>query len=165
MPRLFYCSLLVVGLLLSPAALAQPAHPLKVKELTERMGGSNPLEGVVKTIDKDGLVLLETVNKPEVWLTRKRPPMPDPPVPAAGAKPEVKEHKLVPIDLLRDGGVLPKVFGMYAYRWQDVKAGDTVMLRVMEDEADKVVYCTEVCISRRPGEKLPLSQDPKTDQR
>lgn len=167
MHRLLWQLALLFGLLMTPlTGAAQPTQPLKVKELTEQLSGSKSLEGVVDKIDKDGMTLLETV-KP--WagtrVGRKPPKLSDPPPVEAGAKPEVKEHRIVPIDLLRDGGVLPKVFGANAYRWQDVKVGDRVVIEVMEDKADKVVYCTEICISRRPGEKLPQSQNPTTDHR
>lgn len=124
--------------------MAQPQLPKAkpVKELTEDVAGTVRREGVVDKIDADGLTLVEVTNTGEP-----------------------KEYFIVPINLLRKGEVLPEIWGMYAYRWEDVKRGDTVKLIVKKDETDGVLYCMQICIIRRPGVKLPESQNPKKDHR
>jgi hypothetical protein len=119
-------------------ALANPG----VKGLTESVAGTLDRSGVVSEVDADGMTFVEIRDDGTV-----------------------REHNVVPIDVLRKGDVLPRVWGMYAYRWQDVKKGDTVEVVMKKDPADGLMYCLEICISRRPGAKLPESQNPKEDHR
>ncbi|MEO2089139.1 MAG: hypothetical protein ABGY75_06535, partial [Gemmataceae bacterium] len=114
---------------------------LNVKKL-DREVGSNVVSGVVEDIDADALTLL-----------------------GKHGDDKVRPFRYVPTDLLRDGKVVPGVFGCYAYRWQDVKKGDTVTLRVLKDDGDQQTYCLMICINRRPGGPLPESQNPKEDHR
>lgn len=135
---------MILGLTLAGAVAAPPDKPAKAEarlKTTTRKVSSRPVEGVVAKIDKDGLTLVETVEFGQ----------------------EPKEHHILPIDVLRDGNILPDVFGRRAYRWQDIKAGDTVELSVAEDHIDKQTYCLEINIKRRPKETLPESQKPKED--
>jgi hypothetical protein len=138
--RVALTSFLVLGIG-SEILAADPGQ--NVKALTDKMSGTKRLKGVVEKIDKDALVLVVTLDGGQ------------------GAE----EHRLVPIDVLRHGGTLREVIGAFAYRWQDVKPGDSVALITMEDEKEKQLYCTEICIERRPGAKLPQSQNPKDDRR
>jgi hypothetical protein len=69
------------------------------------------------------------------------------------------------VDVLRKGRMHKSARGYTAYRWEDVKEGDAVQLWAIFDTEDKVEYCTELCVRRRPGGKLPESQDPKEDCR
>lgn len=127
-----------------PVATAQgkrPSQSKNVKALT-RSVASNSYKGVVDSIDQDVLILTEKLDGGRVQL-----------------------HRLVPIDLLRDGLAIDDSFGMYTYRWADVKVGDTVTLEVLKDDGDGLTYCLQICITRRPGENLPESQRPKDDSR
>lgn len=119
-------------------ALANPG----VKGLTESVAGTLDRSGVVSEVDADGMTFVEIRDDGTV-----------------------REHHVVPIDVLRKGDVLLRVGGMYAYRWQDVKKGDTVEVVMKKDPTDGLMYCLEICISRRPGAKLPESQNPKEDHR
>jgi hypothetical protein len=130
-------TLLTVGGL--AIAADPPAKEVRVKTITY-CTTCRPVEGVVDKIDADGLTLVEVTKSGDV-----------------------KEHHFPPIDLLRDGKVLPTLSGRFAYRWEDVKRGDTVVLEVKEDHIDKRTYCLEISIRRRPGDKLPESQNPEKD--
>lgn len=137
---------LQVAVLLVPAtgSAEPPKEPAKkevrVKTTTTGISGQYR-EGVVTKIDADGLTLVELREFGQ----------------------EPREHHFLPIDHLRAGKVLPDVFPRSAYRWEDVKVGDTVELRVADDHIDKKMYCMEICIKRRPKGRLPESQvdDPK----
>jgi hypothetical protein len=126
----------------STVPAADKPKPKPVKETTEAVAGTHERTGVVAHIDADGMTLVEIVD---------------------GGEP--KEYQFSPVDRLRNKEVLDNVSGMYAYRWQDVKKGDTVAVEAMEDKAEGKVYCLKICIHRRPGEKLPESQSPKRDHR
>lgn len=121
---------------------AADKKPIPVKEIDSRGPSGGTYEGIVGKIDADGVIVVEI--KPSG---------------------ETIEHHLVPVDKLRKGELLDGVWGMCAYRWKDMKPGDTVQLRGLEDKADGVLYCLEICIRRRPKEKLPESQLPKDDHR
>ncbi len=131
--------LLAIGLSLTPPAGARgvPAEkpPLRVKTMTSGVSGSEDIKGVVGSIDADGLVLV-----------------------VMSGSLEVKEHTFKPTDVLRRGEMLDSVFPRFAYRWEHVKAGDTVILIVAEDHIDKQKYCMEIQIVRRPKGRLPASQ-------
>ncbi len=133
--------ILLSGLLVLCSAAQLPAQPrLKVKE-TARKVTSQSYKGVVEEVDADSLTLVVTDRG------------------------KVSRHEFVPIDLLRDGKTLPKVWGCYAYRWQDVQKGDTLDLMALKDDGDGKTYCLEICIQRRPGAELPKSQNPDKDYR
>lgn len=72
--------------------------------------------------------------------------------------------EVYPTDLLAKGKVLRKGVDNYFYRWADVKKGDGVGLVTLFDEGEERLYCLQVCIGRRPGEKLPQGQDPLRDR-
>ncbi len=137
----------IVGLFAAvdpPSGTAQgkrPSKPTDVKVLT-RSVACDSYDGVVDSIDADGLILTEKLDGGRVQL-----------------------HRFVPIDLLREGLAIDDSFGMYTYRWADVKVGDTVTLKVLKDDRDGLTYCLRICITRRPGENLPESQRPKDDSR
>lgn len=78
---------------------------------------------------------------------------------------EVKAREIEVIDVLADGKVQGNASGLDAYLFSDVKKGDTVRLGAVFDHGDDKWYCVEICITRRPGKKLPQSQDPKEDER
>ncbi len=126
---------------------ADPPTPAKatqkVKEFTEPMGPCDVYRGIVGKIDANGLTLVE-INE---WFE------------------PVLEHRIAPINVLRGGKILPVTFGMNAYRWDDVQVGDTVRLEVIKDKEDGILYCMEICISRRPKAKLPESQLAYKDDR
>lgn len=132
--------LLAVGLSVTPQGVRPPQAADKpdsrVKSMTSRVSVTADLKGIVGSIDTDNLVLVEMSK--EVF--------------------EVKEHTLKPIDLLRSGEVVYDVQPKFAYRWQDVKAGDTVLLECAEDHIDKQMYCMMIHIARRPKGRLPASQ-------
>jgi hypothetical protein len=117
-----------------------PPAKRKIRELTNTVSGSKRYDGVVKKIDKDGMTL----------------------VVVEGGKDPV-EHQFAPVDILRRGETMTEVFSNYTYRWGDVRRGDTVRVDTREDEEEEVVYCLAICIRRRPGGKLPESQQPKED--
>lgn len=131
---------------LATDASAQAPIPAKpkagVKELTETTSGRVQYTGVVEVIDADRMVVVEITDRGQV-----------------------KEHIFAPIDLLRKGQYIRKEvsWGWYTYRWQDVKAGDTVTLEAMWDPDEKVNYCMQVCIDLRPKDKLPKSQELEKD--
>lgn len=98
--------------------------------------------GVVELIDKEKMVF---VGKAE-W----GPP-----------DPEVYRFTLYPIDVLASGKILPDLVVRQTYRWEDVKVGDTLDIHVAEDKEELRRYVCTICISRRPGDKLPPSQNMK----
>ena len=139
-----------VGLaaLLTVAGLAiaadPPAKPKpRVKELVVSVAGTTRVTGVVEKVSDAEMVVVEVGRLGD----------------------DAKEYTVLPINVLRDGKVLPRIWGMFAYRWADVQRGDTVLLEVKEDPADKQSYCMKICITRRPGAKLPKSQKPDEDHR
>lgn len=145
MHKYYVCIAIGISLgILHSVASAQQGGPklrLGVKKLTEP-AGTQTYRGVIRSIGEDGLTIAET-NRGKTQL-----------------------HRVAPIDVLREGGVLPEdIFGSRTYRWTDVKAGETVTLEVLKDDGDGVTYCTQICIHRRPGGKLPESQNPKKDKR
>lgn len=144
----YLCGWLLGLLITGPQVAAADPPPLakatrKVKEFTEPMSADYCLNGVVGKIDADGLTLVETKE----WFE------------------PAQEHRIAPINVLRGGKILPVAFGMNAYRWEDMKAGDTVRLEVIKDKEDGVLYCMEICITRRPKGKLPESQLAHKDDR
>jgi hypothetical protein len=76
-----------------------------------------------------------------------------------------KTRELFAVDLLVNGKVDPNADGCFAYRWTDVKKGDTARLFMLFDDGEQKWYCYRICIERRPGGKLPESQKPKEDGR
>jgi hypothetical protein len=66
------------------------------------------------------------------------------------------------VDVLADGGLLDGADGPYL--WSDMKKGDTVLLYVVRDDDEQKPYVVAFIIYRRPGGKLPPSQDPKWDR-
>lgn len=137
--------LLAVSLSLTPPVVgtktAKDEWNTRVKTTTRGVSGSKTLKGIVGSIDRDGVVLVEISDTLAV-----------------------KEHVFKPIDLLRDGEMVYDVLARSAYRWGDVKAGDTVVLEVAEDHVDKEWYCLTIHIARRPKGRLPASQLEKEDQ-
>jgi hypothetical protein len=113
----------------------------RVKEVTYCTNGTC-IQGVVDKVDEDGIVLVEHHER---WET-------------------VREHQFKPIDLLRESEVLPGVDARFAYRWKDVKRGDTIEVTVKQDHLDKEWYVLEISILRRPKATLPESQKPKEDR-
>ncbi len=138
----FHLSVLLLTLAAAgvTAQASPPSKELVVKEITRPMAGTYPYAGIVGAIDADSMTLVVTSSRGEV-----------------------KEYVFTPIDLLRKGKVLPKIYGGCAYRWQDVKAGDRVEVEVMQDPKEKVTYCVQIMIERRPKDKLPKSQRPDDD--
>jgi hypothetical protein len=137
-----------VGTVALLACTGQAGEPQKVKErefrvktTTEFVSGADRQEGVVAKIDEDEVVLVEI-----------------------GPAADVKEHKCKPIDHLRAGKVLFDAAPRFAYRWGDMKVGDTVELEVAEDHLDKQLYCLAIRIHRRPKGKLPASQKQDADK-
>jgi hypothetical protein len=112
-----------------------------VKGVSEKISGTNYRKGIVTEVSAEQLTLIELHDNGKVV-----------------------EHQIVPINVLSNGEILPRVDGMFAYRWGDVKKGDTVELDVKTDKSDGVVYCLQICIHCRPGAKLPESQCPKGDR-
>jgi hypothetical protein len=72
---------------------------------------------------------------------------------------------LYPVDVLAAGGLHEGAIGADSYLWGDVRKGDTIEVHAIIDKDDGKEYCTEICISRRPGGKLPQSQRMKSDHR
>lgn len=142
----FYKTAAILALALLPASVAwgqpalKPPPVVRMKDITHAPGGGKWVTGVVEKVDDDGLLLLELDGRGGVV-----------------------EHPILPVDLLRGGKVLKSATGPSAYRWQDVKRGDTIEVQAKQDDVDKEWYCTRIEIIRRPGEKLPESQDPKND--
>lgn len=98
--------------------------------------------GVIESIDQDKMVF--------VGQATSGPP-----------QREAYRYTLYSIDVLAAGKVLPDVRAHHAYRWEDVKVGDTVDVLVKEDKEELRRYVCTIHISRRPGAKLPPSQDMK----
>lgn len=135
------CSAVLLAVALVDAPSNAHGRPRTgVKNLIEDVA-CNSCKGVVEEIDADVMTVVEKKDN-NVTVTRK----------------------FVPVDLLREGKVLRHMSGMYAYRWSDVKKGDTVELQVLKDDGDGLTYCLAVSIRRRPGAKLPEGQNPKEDQ-
>ena len=136
------CQHVVLALVLSSAAaIAQGPKVLNVRRINEPVACSSH-KGVVNKIDADEITV--TVNVRDNI---------------------TKTYTFVPIDLLRDGAYIQDdVVGMYAYRWTDVKEGDRVEVEVLKDDGDGKWYCLRISIRRRPGGKLPESQNPKKDR-
>jgi hypothetical protein len=78
---------------------------------------------------------------------------------------KAKSHTFEAVDVLANGGLREGTYGDNAYLWSDIKKGDTVELGVVKDDGDGTWYCVDVGIRRRPGAKLPESQNPKSDER
>lgn len=115
------------------------------KNVRQRKGLRNDgweYRGVVESIDKEKMVF---VGK------------------ALSGAPQAEEYRytLYPIDVLADGKVLPEIMPYEAYRWEDMKVGDTVDVQVKEDTEELRRYVLTIRISRRPGDKLPPSQNMK----
>jgi hypothetical protein len=74
-----------------------------------------------------------------------------------------EQHRftLYPIDVLAAGKVLTDIIAHDAYRWEDVKVGDTVEVLMKEDKEELRRYVCTIRICRRPGDKLPPCQDMK----
>ena len=105
--------------------------------------GMFPRKGAVTAIDKDSLTLRITHEKTK----------------------EETSETFQALDLHKAGEYHEWASGAEAYRWADVKKEDTLYVNAQKDKADGTVYAIDFCISRRPGEKLPQSQDPKWDDR
>jgi hypothetical protein len=132
-------------LVLVAPAIAQtdtpPKGQPKVKEYTSEMGQTKMIDGVVEKVDADGITLVEFTDKEELH-----------------------EHRLAPLDLHRRGEIVTNAVGGFAYRWKDLKRGDTIRVTAVKDDGDGLVYCMKICIMRRPGAKLPEGQDPTADR-
>ena len=115
------------------------AENFRVKTTKELVYGDY-VTGVVGKIGKDEMALVEFVKNGET-----------------------KEHRVLPIDVLRNGEILVRTTPRRAYRWGDVKAGDTIEVRISQDRIDKEMYCQEISIIRRPRGKLPVSQKEEKD--
>lgn len=128
-----------------PGPLKRPAVFTNVKTRTDfRSTGTNVYcTGVVEKVS-DSSATVRCVSRP-------------------GRKPWTVE--VCPIDLLADGKIVEGIEGCSAYLWSDMKEGDSVRLDVLHDDGDGKNYCFAVCISRRPGAKLPQGQKPKEDGR
>ncbi len=78
---------------------------------------------------------------------------------------EPKSYTFEPVDVLATGGLKKFTSGKDAYLWSDLKKDDTVQLGIVGDEGDNKWYCVDISIERRPGAKLPKSQEPEEDSR
>ena len=123
------------------AADPREAPPQSVKGLTEGVAGTTLVEGVVDKIDADGMTVVEVSEDGQ----------------------GVTEHRLTPVDLLKNGKLLRNATGCFGYRWEDVKRGDRVRVETLKDKSDGLTYCLEISIRRRPGATLPKSQIPNAD--
>jgi hypothetical protein len=99
------------------------------------------LGGVVDAIDEGEMTVTDTEHHPQT------------------------KYTLAPTDLLAQGKCMKHATGLMAYRWADVKKGDSVSLLTSFDDGEQQWYCVTIVITRRPGAKLPESQDPKKDTR
>jgi hypothetical protein len=72
---------------------------------------------------------------------------------------------IYPCDILAAGKVVKSARGGGAYLWSDVKKGDKVLIEAIKDDGEEKVYAFHIHITRRPGAKLPVGQDPKRDDR
>jgi hypothetical protein len=113
----------------------------RVKETTQVLSGDT-IAGVVSKINKDEMTVVEFLRDGTI-----------------------KEHRLLPIDILRDGDYIYPFSARYSYHWRDVKAGDTVDVMICHDRVDKEWYCMNISIERRPKAKLPKSQRADDDWR
>lgn len=136
-------SALLVLVFYTTATMAQPVQrpqATEVRKISEPVA-SRSFKGVVEKIDADELTLVEKRDRGETMT-----------------------HRFVPIDLLRNGQCIPDYFdGANCYLWADVKVGDTVRLETLRDGGDGKTYCLQISIRRRPGGKLPESQNPEKD--
>ena len=136
---------LMLFALVSSCAVA-PAQPQQRPLVTgvskiDRPVSCNFYEGVVDKIDADEIVVVQPLDR-DVSMVRR----------------------LTPIDLLRDGKYIREKYdSANSYLWADVKKGDTVQVRALRDDGDGKMYCLQISICRRPGGKLPESQEPKKD--
>ncbi len=142
-PHATFAAAALVGLLTAAGAAAQKQPDLArykaVKEM--KMSGACPTyKGVVQEIDENGLTLYGEFED--------------------GIK--INPRTFAPIDMLRKGEVIENTFPGFAYRWKDVKKGDTVHIQGTDDGAGGW-FCTAISIRRRPGDTLPKSQEPKKD--
>ena len=130
----------VLAALLDTSATAQMPPVLNVRKIEEAVACFSRT-GVVDKIDDDAVTITEKVRNNIT-----------------------KSYTFVPIDLLRDGGYIhQRSNGADAYLWKDIKKGDTVTLAALKDDGDGKTYCLQISIRRRPGGKLPASQNPKED--
>lgn len=116
--------------------------PVKERRKFNGQGGES-YEGVVTAIDKDSL----TIDGKD------------------GSRGKQGTYKFHALDLHKAGEV-QEWAATWDYRWQDVKKGDTIHVWVVKDKEDGVFtpYVYEICIRRRPGDKLPESWKPKEDK-
>lgn len=129
--------LIIAGLAVSlpESGKRADAPDSRVKTMTVGVSTAELVEGIVGSVDADRVLLVQLSEALEV-----------------------KEHVFLPIDVLRAGQMMESLEPRFAYRWQDVKAGDTVILEVAKDHIDKQVYCMAIRIVRRPKGRLPASQ-------
>jgi hypothetical protein len=116
--------------------------PVKERRKFNGQGGES-YDGVVTAIDKDSL----TIDGKD------------------GGRGRQGTYKFHALDLHKAGEV-QEWAKEWECRWQDVKKGDTIHVWVVRDEQDAVntPYVYEICIRRRPGDKLPESWKPKEDK-
>ena len=145
------CVVLVVAVAAGPPLPAQPPA-LPPKEVTVRTNVKAATKFATYDASYHGVVDKLTAQT----LTVRVDGLP-------GRPPLTRE--VFPIDRLADGKLADGAGGAFAYRWQDVQKGDRVVLHVVRDGGEGKLYCYELCIDRRPGGKLPESQDPKGDGR
>jgi hypothetical protein len=78
---------------------------------------------------------------------------------------KLKSRTFTATDLLAEGGFHEKALSAsHTYLWADLKKGDSVSLETILDQEDKVTYCVEIKIERRPGGKLPQGQKPEEER-
>jgi hypothetical protein len=135
--RRLLLSLMLLCSLFAGVLWGQKPEP-RVKTSRTGVSGELYLKGVVGKIDSDGMTVVEVVG------------------PGEG-----REHKLVPTDMLREGARSESANGRFSYLWADVKQGDEVEVVYNTDHIDKLTYCVEVCIQKRPKAKLPAWQEMK----
>jgi hypothetical protein len=116
--------------------------PVKSRQRFSGIGGRGYC-GVVEKIDEDSM----TVRKTD---------------PKTG---EEKSYVLYALDLHTEGKHPTSARGATSYLWADVKKGDTVDVTALEDRVEKREYVTDLMVERRPGAKLPQSQQPLKDRR
>jgi hypothetical protein len=105
----------LVAVFTSGVAGAEDKKP-RLKEVDSAIAGTHTLRGVVEKLGTDTLVLVEVCEEgPAV------------------------EHHLTPVDRLREGDVLDDVWGMFAYRWKDMKRGDTIQVHAKVDKIDGIL--------------------------
>jgi hypothetical protein len=116
---------------------------LNVRSYPEKMSNSRLWHGVVDEVDEQSM----TVGSLE------------------SGDGDVKSVVMYPCDILAAGKVVKSARGGGAYLWSDVKKGDKVLIEAIRDDGEEKVYAFHIYITRRPGAKLPVSQDPKRDDR